>query len=99
LIWHSCYNFLLPFLLIFSAAVVCVSQIPTLCKLFAVMFVSVEVAVVCSTFYTWFAASVQVPGGLTAMQALLSLSKLQTENNSDDGKKQVLISPSLCRLF
>jgi hypothetical protein len=74
-------------------------KISTLCKLFAVMFVSVDVATVCSTFYTWFAASVQVPGGLTAMQALLSLSKLQTENNSDDGKKQVLISPSLCRLY
>ena len=41
--------------------------------------------------------SAQVPGGLTAMQALLSLSKLQTENNSEDGKKQVCLSltPSL----
>lgn len=29
----------------------------------------------------------QVPGGLTAMQALLSLSKLQAENSCQDGKK------------
>jgi hypothetical protein len=51
---------------------------------------TVDAAIAFSTPHTWFAASVQVPGGLTAIQALLSLSKLQTENNSDDGKKQVL---------